>query len=113
MKVYGFWSKVMALFTRKAQEVGEEVCERYDLEEWQWPELERECYIFRYSLPNERRKERMKSIGHILFAGDYEYFRRDGHIYKAIKFNPVQVDGYRLGRIAATYKEEEEQNEIS
>jgi hypothetical protein len=105
MKFYSFWSKVVALFTRKAQEGSEEVYERYDLEEW--PEVEQECYIFRYDSPNERRKERMKSIGHILFAGDYEYFRRNGHIYKAIKFNPVQVDGYRLGRIAATYKEEE------
>ena len=40
----------------------------------------------------------MKSVGHILFAGPYEYFRREGHIYKALTSNPIQIDGYRHGR---------------
>ena len=90
-----FWSAVVAFFTkglRKAQEVGEEVCERYDLEEW--PEVERECYVFRYPA-RKREGSLMKSKGHILFFDVYEYFRRDGHIYKAIKFDPIQIDGYR------------------
>lgn len=40
----------------------------------------------------------MKSKGHILFFDAYEYFRRDGHIYKALKSNPIQIDGHRHGR---------------
>ena len=39
-----------------------------------------------------------KSIGHVEFLGTFEYFIRNGELYRAPIHNPVFPDGYRVGR---------------
>lgn len=36
-----------------------------------------------------------RSRGHICFRGFDEWFERDGQVYRAPSFRPVQPDGYR------------------
>lgn len=51
----------------------------------------------------QERITRAKSIGHIAFVPDthgsfWEYWERDGHIWRQSVVAPVMPDGYRSGR---------------
>lgn len=39
-----------------------------------------------------------KSAGHVGFSGTFEYFWRNGNLYRANLNNPIFPDGYRCGR---------------
>ena len=42
-----------------------------------------------------------KSVGHLFFKDDYEYYEWDGHVYRAPSDNPVMPSGRRYGRYEA------------
>jgi stress response protein YsnF len=45
----------------------------------------------------------MKSVGHICFYNDYEYYERDGKVYRAHVTDPIDLDTqYRNGTYECT-----------
>lgn len=47
---------------------------------------------------NNQGESPKKSAGHVEFIGAFEYFVRDGELWRAKIDYPVQHDGYRIGR---------------
>jgi len=39
-----------------------------------------------------------KSKNHLFFSDKYEFFIREGSIYRASILNPIMIDGFRCGR---------------
>lgn len=41
--------------------------------------------------------EHVESVGHVEFLGDWEYFAFNGELYRALRSNPLDVNGIRKG----------------
>jgi len=80
------------------------VCENEDFLEMNVPESER---LFNFTTEEflkgkwaiiQEDDSNEESAGHLTFIGDFEYFKRNEHIIRAPRSNPIFPDGQRCGR---------------
>lgn len=46
-----------------------------------------------------------KSKGHICFNGEFEFYEKQGEVFRANKSNVIDIYGYRIGRWECSIKQ--------